>query len=408
MYRIFVSLFLFCLLPMSALGRFSDQEEIPLWAEEAVDIVFDADLMTGFGDGSFRPWRELNRAEAVTLLLRIKGIEPSAVTKSSRFSDVDRGDWFEAAVVNATQEGWLEGHPDGTFRPAEKLNRAQFAVMIQRAFDLETEDFEMVPSFRDISLNHWYGPAVFAMYNNNLIRSPNSQSYFPNKKVSRAEAAWIMAQIFSMPRLMGTSEENDFSQANRIDSRRTAIRPKDFNPNQQSYEVEKKAIHVYAEPISQEPVSMNISSDWTSVGNLRFENTLDEPVEINALSFRLRFDQNAVGPASNFFVRIEGDTMEAESMLIARNGEALFTGIRIDIEPGASASFDVSLKPDTNQQFYPQPGTAKLSISDGSGLSFAEFKREGAAYSTGSKFAHFIYETRQFGPIDFNPTVLNP
>ncbi len=108
--------------------------------------------MTGFGDRTFRPKKDLNRAEAVVLLFRIKGIDLEEITVSgrSKFSDVPTGEWFEKAVIEATNRGWISGFPDGTFRPAQSLNRAELSALIARVFELEGFDN---PEFKDVPTN---------------------------------------------------------------------------------------------------------------------------------------------------------------------------------------------------------------------------------------------------------------
>ncbi len=81
--------------------------------------------------------------------------------------------------------------------------------------------------------------------------------------------AWMMAEILGMPRLMGTSEENDFSHNLQLSSRRVAIKPRNFNPNKQGYEnVEKNELLVSTQASSNEIIEIGLESDWIYLGDV--------------------------------------------------------------------------------------------------------------------------------------------
>ena len=119
---------------------FADAQEVPEWGRQAVEEMSEKKIITGFGDRTFRPDKKLNRAEAVTMLLRLKGLDKKEVFGKSQFGDIPEDAWFSKAVISATQEGWIKGKDTGLFHPGDTLNRAEFATLIQRAFELEISD----------------------------------------------------------------------------------------------------------------------------------------------------------------------------------------------------------------------------------------------------------------------------
>ena len=181
----------------------------------------------------------------------------------------------------------------------------------------------------------------FAMYANNLVRNPRRIYYGPSVEVSRAEAAWVFHKISTYPRLMGTSKTTDFSTSTKIDSRRTAIKPRDFNANKQSYDIQQKVMSMKATTNSEEPIEIIRGQAWTHVGNIEVSNNLEEKTNLKSLELRLRFHKTDVGPAENFSGKLSHIQVDRDARF-ARNGDLLLTDINLDLEPGEIKSYKTS------------------------------------------------------------------
>ncbi len=387
-------------------ATFIDEETIPTWAQSAVDIVNEKKIMTGFGDGSFRPKKELNRAEAVTIILRIKGIDLTQIEPRDYFDDVTPDMWHARAVTIASEKGWIKGKSKRVFAPAARINRAEFATIIARSFDLDMDNFEKVLEFRDIPNKAWYTPAIRAMNDNGLIRNPRNLNYFPTKKVTRDEAAWVFAKILTMPRLNGKSKSSNFEKNKKRDARRTAIRPRNFNKFKQGYDIKQKKIRLTAKP-NGKTIKMDKNSDWTDLGTVLVTNDLPERAELKSLHFKLRFPVSGTGPASNFIGKIVNDegTFEKE-IHIARTGEFDVTGLSISIPTETSVGFSIALKPDNTQQFYSRPGEGLFSIAHADAFSIGLSKREGSRKNSSiAKKAPIVFDSRELSRIEFDPRI---
>lgn len=380
---------------------FIDENSIPQWAEVSIENVSEAKIMTGFGDGAFKPLQNLNRAEAVILIARMKNIDLDEFSSESSFQDVPSDAWFAKAVSMGAQKGWLKGKNDGNFYPGDFLNRAEFATMISRSFDLLEESDLENPAFKDVPSNVWFSKPVFAFAKNGLIRNEKVENYHPEIFVSRAEAAWVLAEILRKPRLMGTSKSNDLTSNRKIDSRRVAIKPRDFNPNLQSVDIEKKEIKVTAVP-KDSIVIVKKDADWIDMGTIRLSNLLDDRAELNTLRFKLRFEATNVGPASNFFGRVSGSGIMKEAS-VSRNGELIFTGLKISILSGEEKVFRLKIKPDSELQFYTKIGEGKLSVEEVKATSIGTFAKEYSNRTTAIRYAPVRLESRDLSTIEFQP-----
>jgi len=385
--------------------RFSDDADIPTWAVDAVDVVQEKNIMTGFGDNTFRPDKILNRAEALVILFRLKNIDLNTVeglTGDTGFKDVPFDAWYTRAVEEAVNQEWITGFPDGTFRPGNNLNRAEWAILVMRAFELEKQEN---PGYSDVPSQVWYSEAVFSMVANDLIRERSSQ-FHPSEAVNRADAAWVSAKILRMPRLTGESQYNDFgSYAQRVDSRRVAIKPRDFNPNMQGYDIETKEISMNVVP-KEDEILMRSDSDWVDMGTIRISNTLDDRVQLHSVELKLLFEETNIGPAGNFLFRLIGMGIEKE-VEVGRTGNIFISGIGmlggVLIGPGEELVMRAYLKPKDVNQFYANEGYGKLSLFQATGSMISTFQKENPDRNGTYRNAPIKFVDREFTKILFRP-----
>lgn len=114
---------------------FPDTDVESLEGRAAADLYRRA-VIGGFPDGEFKGDRPVNRAEAAKFLLLAAGIDVRELQNNGRFWDVLEGEWYVPFVITAAEEGIINGHPDGSFRPGDTVNTAEFLKMLSIAFGL--------------------------------------------------------------------------------------------------------------------------------------------------------------------------------------------------------------------------------------------------------------------------------
>ena len=80
-------------------------------------------------------------------------LQDTAETETPAFNDV-QGHWAEKAINRWKDAGFINGYPDGSFQPDEKVTRAEFSKMITMAFDLKQS--VSVDGYNDLNQNEWY------------------------------------------------------------------------------------------------------------------------------------------------------------------------------------------------------------------------------------------------------------
>lgn len=120
---------------------------------ELVAKFESAGLITGYPDGTFGSGKGLKRGEFVTILARMLKLEIDGAGGKSAFSDVE-GHWAESYVSAFVQAGYVNGYPDGTFKPEQEITRAEAVVLINKIVGTRNAAASAA-SFADLTPEHW-------------------------------------------------------------------------------------------------------------------------------------------------------------------------------------------------------------------------------------------------------------
>ena len=156
----------------------------------------------GYPDGTFRPDRAITRAEVAALLARNMTVEINeSATKT--FPDLSQFHWAYADIQEVVQAGLIQGYTDRTFRPDDKITRAEMATIAARWKKLQDKQ---TSSFKDIA-NHWAKGKIAALEDSGLINGYPDGTFKPDKELSRAEAVKIINRLLERGPLHGVSNQ---------------------------------------------------------------------------------------------------------------------------------------------------------------------------------------------------------
>ncbi|MFC5468865.1 S-layer homology domain-containing protein [Cohnella suwonensis] len=123
------------------------------WAKDAIDMVTAMGLMKGYTDGSFKPEQKIARAEMATILSRLL---ENAQGSGKGFTDT-AGHWAQAAIEEAQSAGIVSGYADGKFRPDQSLTRSEAVTMLNKLLGRGPLT-GAEPKWNDVPEKHWaYG-----------------------------------------------------------------------------------------------------------------------------------------------------------------------------------------------------------------------------------------------------------
>ncbi len=188
MRKIFSLLLTVCLLitlsNIAYAAGFSDTEKH--WAVKEINNWASKGLVSGYSGGTFRPNQRVSRAEFVAMANRAFNIKSS--NASVNFADVSPKEWFYNDIVSANAAGYIGGYSDGTFRPNRTITRLEAACVIARLLNLKP-DPEGVATFKDSTrVAAWARGNIGAVVDSGLMRGFPDGSFRPDKSITRAEA----------------------------------------------------------------------------------------------------------------------------------------------------------------------------------------------------------------------------
>ena len=124
-----------------------DYNDVPQthWAREDILVLANKFIVSGTGEDTFDPDREISMAEFATLVVRALAL--SSEDTDLPFEDVASASWYSDAIAAAVEAGFVNGYADGSFRPSQEITRIELAIMIARAMayagaDIELDDAE--------------------------------------------------------------------------------------------------------------------------------------------------------------------------------------------------------------------------------------------------------------------------
>ena len=166
------------------------------WASCDITKLAMNDVVVGYPDNLFKPTRNISRAEFATML--IKGFnKENCASITNAFKDVPSGHWANNMIGQAVHENLMKGYPNGLFKPANPVTRAEVLCAISKAVTCDMDnckaqeilskycDGKTVPSWAQI-------PIAKALEQGVLQNTPNPNIIAPFRDATRADVASML------------------------------------------------------------------------------------------------------------------------------------------------------------------------------------------------------------------------
>ncbi len=152
------------------------------WSYDAIKTLTELGILTGYDDGTFKPTNAMTRAEVVTMISKYEGLTNSNVDK---FSDT-KTHWGRIYINSASENRWINGYEDGTFKPNNPVTRAEFANIVNKVLERRVESDGVVSgikTFKDLKPGKWYYyPLVEATNGHTYTKYPNGREQWGQLK----------------------------------------------------------------------------------------------------------------------------------------------------------------------------------------------------------------------------------
>ena len=160
----------------------------------ALENLVKMDIAQGYDDGKLHPELSITRAQFAKFLFNTFGYAVNDYGEYTKFSDLDKSHWSYEFVVKAVESGWLNGFPDGTFRPDDNITYEQALAVVCRILNID--DYNCI----------YPQGYVSAAIDNSITDKVNA---FIGDTINREQAARII--VNAMEYVLRDTEDDDYS-----------------------------------------------------------------------------------------------------------------------------------------------------------------------------------------------------
>ncbi|MEM9163602.1 MAG: S-layer homology domain-containing protein [Cyanobacteria bacterium P01_F01_bin.4] len=166
------------------------------WAQPFIQRLAAEDIIAGFPDGSFRPDQPVTRAQFAAIVQ--KAFNQPATNSARNFSDVPAGYWARGAIQTAYRRGFLAGYPNGRFQPEQQIPRVQALVSLANGLDFSAtgSTASILNLYRDQGQipDYALSPVAAATQQTMVVNYPNLDLLNPQRVATRADVAAFVYQ----------------------------------------------------------------------------------------------------------------------------------------------------------------------------------------------------------------------
>ncbi|MFC7321859.1 S8 family peptidase [Halobacillus campisalis] len=160
------------------------------WFEPYLKSLYSNNVIKGFTDGTFRPNTEISREEAITMVGR--ALKLDGTKRPSGFPDVEAGSYSSGYIASAEEMGIIEGLPSGDFEPEKSIKRADIALIIQRAYQLNGDT--SIHGYTDVEDDFYAKDAISKLSSGDIITGYPDGTFRPRSNVTRSEFTSLLAK----------------------------------------------------------------------------------------------------------------------------------------------------------------------------------------------------------------------
>ncbi|WP_395761213.1 S-layer protein Sap [Bacillus sp. 3G2] len=125
----------------------------------------------------------------------VAGVVSPVAAAGKTFPDVD-GHWSKESVYYLVEKGAIAGNPDGTFAPDREVTRAEAATMMAKILNLPIDN-DAKPSYTD-SQAHWATPIIAAVEKAGVVKGKGNGTFDPDGKIDRVSMASLLVEAYKL------------------------------------------------------------------------------------------------------------------------------------------------------------------------------------------------------------------
>jgi hypothetical protein len=253
--------------------------------EDSVHFLYDYGVTSGVSADKFGVGHKLTRETAVTLLMKTLGYteEDANAAEDVNFKDVDKNSYYYKFIKLAYELDIVNGVGNGKFDPKKTMTRAEMAVIIDKAYELDFYGEEAKSPFVDLKEASWATDYINRVYREGITSGTSATTFGPNSQITREDFATFLYKAFmndvkSMPKLEYMASGESISLALGVDigldkKKLNFILMKDGKPVEVKQEVTVPETDGFIIPVEVKLTKADASKFATGEYELRVEGT---------------------------------------------------------------------------------------------------------------------------------------
>lgn len=166
------------------------------WASPFIAVLAQRGMIEGFPDNSFKPNEPVTRAQFATMLQ--KAFDKSGTQRSLQFKDLPNGYWATSAINRAVQTGFISGYPGNIVRPEQRISKVESIVSLVSGLAVASPPVpeQALASYQDANQIPRYAVEKVAAATNAglVVNHPDPRILNPQQVTTRADAAALIYQ----------------------------------------------------------------------------------------------------------------------------------------------------------------------------------------------------------------------
>lgn len=165
------------------------------WFIQSLHQLQQANIIAGYPDQTFRPQKDVTRAELAAMLGRL--LQLDGTQRETVFPDVKEKLYASGFIQSAFEKQLITGYPDETFKPEQIVTREEAAVFLARAFPLKKQT---TTEFPDVDPSYYSYQSIQLVLGEEIAQGYPSGYFKPKQGVTRAELVTLLSRsINSFP-----------------------------------------------------------------------------------------------------------------------------------------------------------------------------------------------------------------
>lgn len=150
-------------------------------------------IIGGYSDGTFKPNQEVNRVEALKIILLGAKIEVPDATTSLTFKDTNSSEWYAKYLLKAVELKIVQGYADGTFKPTQTVNLAENLKMLINTKQIDLSGITVnTDPYADTPATEWYAKFIQYAKEHNWVTADSSNKVYPGQGMTRGKLAQLI------------------------------------------------------------------------------------------------------------------------------------------------------------------------------------------------------------------------